>query len=128
MIVLDTHAWLWHVAAPERLSARARAAVEGADQLGVCAISCWEVAMLERRGRIALDRDVRDWVGRALGAAHVVSLALSPEIAVDAALVPGAFPGDPADRIVYATARAHGARLVTKDAALRRYDAKTTVW
>lgn len=128
MIVLDTHAWLWHVAAPERLSARARAAVEGADQLGVCAISCWEVAMLERRGRIALDRDVRDWIGRALADERVVPLALSPEIAIDAALIPDAFTGDPADRIVYATARAHGARLVTKDAALRRYDARTTVW
>lgn len=128
MIVLDTHTWLWQVAAPERLSARARAAIEAADQLGVCAISCWEVAMLERRGRIALDRDVRDWVGRALGTDRVVPLALSPEIAVDAALIPDEFPGDPADRIVYATARAHAARLVTKDAALRRYDARTTVW
>ena len=128
MIVLDTHAWLWHVAATERLSARARAAVEEADQLGVCAISCWEVAMLERRGRIALDRDVRDWIGRALSVDRVLPLALSPEIAVDAALMPDEFPGDPADRIVYATARAHGARLVTKDAALRRYDARTTVW
>jgi len=128
VIVLDTHAWLWHVAAPERLSARARAALETADQLGVCAISCWEVAMLERRRRIALDRGVRDWVGRALGADRVVPLALSPEIAVDAALIPDEFPGDLTDRIVYATARAHGARLVTKDAALRRYDARTTVW
>lgn len=128
MIVLDTHAWLWHVAAAERLSARARAAVAEADELGVCAISCWEVAMLERRGRIALDRDVRSWIGRALGADRIVSLDLLPEIAVDAALIPDEFPGDPADRIVYATALARGARLVTKDAALRRYDARTTVW
>ena len=128
MIVLDTHAWLWHVAAPERLSARARSAIEEGDQLGVCTISCWEVAMLERRGRIALDRDVRDWVGRALTVDRVVPLALSPEIGVDAALIPEQFPGDPADRIIYATARLQGARLVTKDAALRRYDTRATVW
>lgn len=128
MIVLDTHAWLWHLAMPERLSARARAAIEASDQLGVCTISCWEVAMLERRKRIALDRDVRDWVGRALTTDRIVAIPLSAEIAVEAALIVPDFPGDPADRIVYATARAYGARLVTKDAALRHFDGRATLW
>ena len=128
MIVLDTHSWLWHVAAPERLSVRVRAAIGTGEELGVCTISCWEVAMLERLGRIALDRPVREWVGRALADERVEAIALSPEIALDAALVADEFPGDPADRIIYATTRRLQARLATKDEAIRLFDAKTTLW
>lgn len=128
MIVLDTHAWLWHVAAPERLSARVRAAIDTGEELGVCTISCWEVAMLERRHRIELDRAVREWVGRALSHERVEAIALSPEIALDAALVPDDFPGDPADRIIYASTLRLRGRLATKDAALRRYDREITLW
>lgn len=128
MIVLDTHVWLWHVAAPERLSAKARTAIESSEALGVCTISCWEVAMLERGGRIALDRGVREWVGRALSLERLEAIPLSADIALDAALVPTEFPGDPADRIIYATTRRLRARLVTKDATLRRFDRQTTLW
>jgi len=128
VIVLDTHAWLWHIAARERLSAKVRSAIETGEDLGVCTISCWEVAMLQRLRRIALDRPVREWVSRGLAHERIESIPLSPEIALDAALLPGGFPGDPADRIIYATARRFEARLATKDAALRRFDGKTTFW
>jgi PIN domain nuclease of toxin-antitoxin system len=128
VIVLDTHAWLWHIAAPERLSAKVRAAIDAGEDLGICTISCWEVAMLERGGRIALDRPVREWVGRALAHERLEAIPLSSEIALDAALVPDLFPGDPADRIIYATARRLQARLATKDAPLRRFDRHTTFW
>jgi PIN domain nuclease of toxin-antitoxin system len=128
VIVLDTHAWLWQVAAPARLSAGVRSAIASGEDLGVCTISCWEVAMLERVGRIALDRPLREWVGRALADERVEAIPLSPEIAVDAALLPATFPADPADRIIYATAKRLGARLATKDVTLRRFDRVTTVW
>lgn len=61
MIVLDTHAWLWWVAAPERLSRVARHAIDDEHRIGVCTMSCWEVVMLERRGRLRLDRDPATW-------------------------------------------------------------------
>lgn len=128
MIVLDTHAWLWHVSAPARLSPRVRAALEAGEEVGVCTISCWEVAMLERVGRIALDRPLRDWMARALADERVEAIPLSPEVAVDAALLPATFPADPADRIIYASAKRLGARLATKDATLRRFDRDGTVW
>ncbi len=128
MIVLDTHAWLWHVSAPSRLSAGVRSALESGEELGVSTISCWEVAMLERVGRIELDRPVREWLGRALADERVEAIPLSPEVAVDAALLPATFPADPADRIIYASARRLGARLATKDATLRRFDRETTIW
>lgn len=128
MIVLDTHAWLWHVSAPERLSAGVRSAIASGEELGVCTISCWEVAMLERLGRIALDRPLREWVGRALADERLEAIPLSPEVALDAALLPAGFPADPADRIIYASARRLGAKLATRDVTLRRFDREGTVW
>jgi len=129
VIVLDTHVWLWWLAAPERLSPAGRAAIDAADQIGVSAISAWELTMLVRRGRISLDRDVATWSRQALAPARVVALALSHEVAVAAGELEGsAFPGDPADRFIYATAQAHRARLVTRDEAIRRFDARDTIW
>ena len=54
---------------------------------------------------------------------------LTPEVAVAAALLDGhGFPGDPADRFIYATAQAERARLVTRDETIRAFDARNTVW
>jgi PIN domain nuclease of toxin-antitoxin system len=129
VILLDTHAWLWHVAAPDRLSATARAAIDRADRVGVATISCWEVVMLELRGRIALDRPVERWIRHALAQERTEPVPLTVEIAVRAALLESeGFPGDPADRIIYASSRAEGAKLVTRDEPLRHHDASGTVW
>lgn len=129
MIILDTHAWLWWHAAPERLSERARAALEGADRLGASAISCWEIGMLVERGRIRLAVSPLEWVRAALADERTVGLAVDPEIALRAALLSqDELHGDPADRIIYATARAHHAPLVTRDTALRAYDPGGTIW
>ncbi|MGI8594414.1 MAG: type II toxin-antitoxin system VapC family toxin [Solirubrobacteraceae bacterium] len=129
MIVLDTHVWLWWASQPDKLSARAREAVEEADERGVSAISCWEVGMLAIRGRIHLDRPPGRWIAAALALEGIVPIVLEPGHALAAAeLDLEAFPGDPADRMIYATARALGARMVTKDRALRSFDRDLTVW
>jgi PIN domain nuclease of toxin-antitoxin system len=113
---------------PRRLSAAALAALEGADEVGVSAISCFELAGLVRRGRIRLDRDVKIWVRRALAAERVLPLAITPDVAVAAAQLPDAFPGDPADRLIYASAQAKGALLVTRDPVVRQFDPGSTLW
>ena len=128
MIVLDTHVWLWLVAEPARLSEPARQAIDDAETLGVCAISAWEVATLVRRGRIELDRDARSWIRQALAGARLAAVPVTPEIGTVAGLLGDDFPGDPADRMIYATATVAGSRLVTRDAALREYDTARTVW
>ena len=84
--------------------------------------------MLERVGRIAFDRPLREWVGRALAHERVEAVPLTPEVAIDAALLPSTFPADPADRIIYASAKRLGARLATKDTTLRRFDRETAFW
>jgi PIN domain nuclease of toxin-antitoxin system len=129
VIVLDTHAWLWWLAAPERLSRAAGEAIERAPHIGVSTLSAWEVAMLAVRGRISLDRDVSLWVRRALADERVESLAPSADVAVAAGLLDAqSFPGDPVDRLIYATARSTGAVLITRDAAIRAFDSASTLW
>lgn len=128
MIVLDTHVWLWWASEPDKLSPRAREAVEAADEVGVSAVSCWEVGMLAR-GRIHLDRPPERWIAAALALEGVVPIALEPGHALAAAQLDlDSFPGDPADRMIFATAHALGSRLVTKDRALRAFDHDRTVW
>jgi PIN domain nuclease of toxin-antitoxin system len=115
--------------APRKLSKAARDAVDRADQVGFCTISCWEIAMLVERGRIELDREVTQWVAQAVAHPRATAMPLTSEIAVNAALLGReAFPTDPADRIIYATARAHGAKLITRDRDLRTFDPRATVW
>jgi PIN domain nuclease of toxin-antitoxin system len=128
VIVLDTHVWLWWAGGVPGLSARARAELDEADRIGVCTISCWELAMLVRLGRVELDRDARSWIALALREDRVETLPLEPEIAAAAGALDDDLPADPVDRVVYATARALEAPLLTKDRRLRSYDRERTLW
>ena len=128
MIVLDTHAWIWWRADPGRLSAPAADAITRADRIGLSSISVWELGMLVRRGRISLDRDVAHWVRQALAGAQITLLAPGADVALAAALLEDAFPGDPADRLIYAAACRAGAPLVTRDARIAQFDPARVVW
>jgi PIN domain nuclease of toxin-antitoxin system len=86
------------------------------------------VAMLVSKGRLGLDRDVADWVTRALAFPKVSLEALSPAISVLSTRLPGDLHGDPADRLIAATALHFGAPLVTKDTALRAWGQVETIW
>jgi PIN domain nuclease of toxin-antitoxin system len=104
--------------------------VDTATEIGVSAISAWEVATLEQRGRITLDRPAARWVRAALTHdPRIVELPVDAGIAVRAAsLADEGLPGDPADRLIYATAVQRGGRLITKDRTLRTPDRRRTVW
>lgn len=128
MIVLDTHAWIWWASDPRKLSAPAHRAIEAADSVGVCAISCWELAMLVAKRRLELDRDALTWVKQALALPRVELVPLSPEIAVAATGLKGRFHGDPADRIIIATALDAKCGVVTKDRRIRRYGGVSSTW
>jgi PIN domain nuclease of toxin-antitoxin system len=127
-LLLDTHVVHWWSAEPERLSRQASSAVSTADELAVAAISWYELAWLATNERIVLEVPVRSWLDEI--AARVRTAALTPAIAQMAAALPSSFPGDPADRLIYATAIEHGWRVVTKDKRLRshRHPRAITVW
>lgn len=128
MIVLDTHAWIWSVSKPSNLSRAAKNHIKNETRIGVSAISCLEVAMLVAKGRITLDRGTREWLESALAMPKFELLALTPEVAVAATSLGKEFPGDPADRIIAATALTESASLVTKDRGIRDSLAVTTIW
>lgn len=121
MILLDTHVVLWWRAGDRRLSARARREIERADVRAISPVTCWEVALLERRGRISLDRPTLEWVRDLFAEDRVEQAELTPGAAAAAGLLPDDFPGDPADRLLYATARELAVPLVTKDTHLIDY-------
>ena len=118
----------WWSAEPDRLSSAAAKAVSDADELAVSAISWFELAWLAQHERIGLTIPIRSWLERL--AALVRTAPITPAIAATAVSLPTSFPGDPADRLVYATAIEHGWRLVTKDSKLRshRHPRPLTVW
>lgn len=128
LIVLDTHVWVWWNSDPKRLSERAREAMDSSADLGVSAISAWEVTTKLRRGRIDLDRDVDVWIAQALGSERVVPLPVTPKIAAAAGLLDEGFHGDPADRIIVATALSNGCPIVTKDKRIRLYKEVVSIW
>lgn len=127
MTILDTHAWIWWVAKPSRLSVRARQAIDQTGTVGVCAISCWEVAMLVAKRRLELDREVGTWMRQALAQPRCVLLPLTPEVAVESTRLQD-FTGDPADRIIAATGILERATIVTKDRRFRGLRQLQTVW
>jgi PIN domain nuclease of toxin-antitoxin system len=90
--------------------------VSDADELAVAAISWFELAWLARHERIILSIPIRSWLERL--AAEVRTIGITPAIADTATALPGSFPGDPADRLIYATAIENGWRLITKDRRL----------
>jgi PIN domain nuclease of toxin-antitoxin system len=116
-ILLDSHVLHWWSAEPERLSRDAASALDGADELAVASISWFELAWLARHDRIIVRIPIRTWLEQM--AESVRTFGTTPAIADSAVSLPASFPGDPADRIIFATAIEHGLRLVTKDRRLR---------
>ena len=127
-VILDTHVIHWWSAEPDRLSPAARQTVREADELAVADISWFELAWLATHDRIILTIPVSSWLQKL--AALVRTLGITPAIAAAAVSLPASFPGDPADRLIYATTVEQGGLLVTKDRRLRnhRHPRPMTVW
>lgn len=127
-VVLDTHVIYWLSAAPDQLSPSASQAIAEADDLAVAAISWWELAWLASHDRLRPAMPIRSWLD-GLGA-RFWTLGITPAIAETAASLPRSFPGDPSDRLIYATAIEHGYTLITRDERMRahRYPRQVTLW
>ena len=115
-ILLDTHALLWWQEESEQLGVGALTAIDAGARILISPISCWEVAMLVAKGRVALDRPVVRWVDELVSGTVAVA-ELTPRIATAAGSLVD-LHGDPADRLIYATAAVDGLALVTKDRRL----------
>ncbi len=131
MILLDTHALVWWVTADRRLTTAAQRAIKAALRFGpllASTISVMEIATAERRGRLVLTVPFEHWLADLRALSEIQFEPVTAEIAALAGSFDGAMHGDPADRIIAATARVHGARIVTADARLRELKDVVTVW
>jgi PIN domain nuclease of toxin-antitoxin system len=123
--LLDTHIWIWWMTGADPLrSAPAREVIAGAIDVGaarVSVISVWEVGMLEAHNRIAFTVGIDAWTRQALSTPGLSLAPLTPDVALASSRLPGEMHGDPADRILIATARSLGATLVTRDRRILQY-------
>jgi PIN domain nuclease of toxin-antitoxin system len=129
--VLDTHALIWWVAEPGKLSTRARRAAKAgaaAKDLAASAISIFEISTLIRRGRLELGVQADQWFRAMLSLPELGIEPVSGEIAQIAGAFSKDFPEDPADRIIAATAQVLRAKLITADDRLRSITSIDTIW
>lgn len=102
--------------------------LDSADELAVASITWFELAWLAQHERIVVTVPIRSWLDGI--AASVRTIGTTPAVATTAVGLPSSFPGDPADRLIYATAVEHGLKLVTKDERLRghKHPRAIAVW
>ena len=115
MKLLDTHILLWQEQGDRRLGPQARRVVARALEEGkaaVSAISFWEIGMRIQKGQLALRFDLDVW-RRDLLEQGVYEIPVNGLIAARAGLLPN-LHGDPADRLIVATAL-EGHQLITAD-------------
>lgn len=123
-LLLDTHIWIWLMLGDKRMSKSFRDHVNKAVQnenIFISAISVWELGMLVERKRILLEIDTLDWVEQALDSSGIHLLPITPFIAIQSSRLPENPHGDPADRILIATASEKNAILITHDKKIIDY-------
>ncbi len=122
-VLLDTHVWLWWLTGQAFLPERDRTALDrAAERQEVClaSISLWEAQMLHAKRRIELPLPFPEWLRQAAAPNVVRVLPLDVEIVIALHTLPASFHGDPADRLIVATARAHRLALATYDERIRK--------
>ena len=130
MVVVDTHALIHDALAPQRLSARARRTIDREARQGTLAasdVSLWEIAMLVAKGRLDPGKDAKSFLDDLILGRKLAILPITSAIAVRAQSDEFAH-GDPADRIIAATALAQGVPLITADADLRKVPGLKVIW
>lgn len=127
-LLLDTCAVIW-IAAAAPISDAARNALRDAEMPAyVSPILALEVGMLVSRGRLPLSMPPKAWCRAFLEEPGADLAPMTSDTLIDASFLPGEPPRDPADRIILATARAHGMRIVTRDQAILSYARAGHAW
>lgn len=122
-LLLDTHVWCWIISGKEPNHTLKMQIINAGknNALFLSAISIWEIALLNAKGRITLDAPCQNWVNMHLKKTGVQVLDLSIPILIESCYLPGELHADPADRLLISTARNTGTHLVTADKKILDY-------
>jgi PIN domain nuclease of toxin-antitoxin system len=127
-LLLDTHVWIWSQEAPGNLGPKTRTALLNPNnRLYISTVSTLELARLASLHRIELNMQLQSWVSRALELLKAETVVLSHEISLESYRLPEPFHRDPADRMLVATARILGLKLLTADDAILKYPHASTM-
>ena len=130
VILLDTHAVLWLTTDPAKLLSKAKSAIEDARKSGgglaISDITLLELATLASKGRIRLGISLESFLQEV--ETRFVVLPMSSRACARAMGLPAAYPKDPPDRIIGATALIEGLPLITADREILRSKVVNTVW
>lgn len=122
-LLLDTHFWIWWLTPRSPLKLAETNALDAAAEAGgvyLAAISLWEAQLLHSKQRLQLPLPFSDWLTRATESRVLTVLPIDRDVVIAVDGLPSRFHGDPADRLIVATARTHGIPLATRDRAIRR--------
>jgi PIN domain nuclease of toxin-antitoxin system len=123
-ILLDTCAAIF-ISGGGQISEAALTALQKAherpERVYVSPITAWEIGMLMARRKLTSPLPPDRWFQRLLEAPGMRLAEMSVDLLIASSFLPGDPPRDPADRIVVATAREQGFRLVTRDARILKY-------
>lgn len=125
-VLLDTCAVIW-LANGSPMAKVALDAIVHAGLTGgvfVSPVSAWEVGLLARPTHAHPVRflpDPKAWFTRVMAGPAIRSAPLTADIVIDSSALPGDLHGDPADRLIIATARHLGLPVVTRDARILAY-------
>lgn len=122
-LLLDTCALIWSAMGGDqpKLRQHLRAAYEGAVQIWISPISAWEIGQLAALRRITLARPALSWFEQVVAQSGARLAELGPKVLMAASDLPDELHRDPADRILIATAREYGMRVVTRDRKILDY-------
>ncbi len=126
-LLLDTCAAIWLMnRAPLSTASRAAIRTAQAANIGIylSPFTAWEIGTLVSKGRLHLTLSPEVWFETAMALPGMRLAALTPQILISSTALPGTPPNDPADRIIAATARLYGHRVITRDSRLLDYAAQ----